>query len=108
MDLRSIELRRVQTFPGAACCNALGNTTSCRANASLVLAAVKSGSPPGGKKAPGLPGAQKNDLMLIQRLDIEIHKEFIRMRAQAQRVMLLRFHLDPVVKKVFVKHITPE
>jgi hypothetical protein len=60
------------------------------------------------KKAPGSPGAQKHDLRLVQRLDIEIHKEFIRMRAQAQRVMLLRFHLDPVVKKVFVKHITLE
>jgi hypothetical protein len=52
--------------------------------------------------------ALKKDPMFGQRLDIEIHKEFVWMRAYAQRIVLLRFHFNPVVKEVFVKHITLE
>jgi hypothetical protein len=45
---------------------------------------------------------------LAERLQIEIHEKLVRMRAQTQRIVLLHFHVDPVIKEIFVEHVAFE
>ena len=41
-------------------------------------------------------------------LEIEIHVEFVRMRAQAKRIVFFGLHIDPVIDEVFVEDVAFE
>ena len=66
---------------------------------------AESGARPDPKKRRLRTGAFSN---LAQRLQIEVHEKLVRMRAQTQRIVLLHFHLDPVIKEILVEHVAFE
>jgi hypothetical protein len=43
-----------------------------------------------------------------EELQIEVHEEFVRMRAQTQGVVFLHFHVDPVIKEVLGENVSLE